>query len=121
MTFRVLVTGSRGWTDWNVLCDALNQAEADAGELITIVHGGCPSGADAMADDWGRIAVRAIERYPAQWSTLGRRAGFVRNAEMVASGPDRCLAFILGGSPGATHCVGLAREAGIPTKVWEQP
>lgn len=115
MTFRVLVTGSRGWADWQLLCLTLNETEREAAEPITIVHGACPSGADRMADDWARIAGRPIERYPAQWDSLGKAAGFIRNGEMVASRPDVCLAFILDGSKGASDCAGKAAAAGVPT------
>lgn len=55
------------------------------------------------------------EVHPADWALDGRRAGLVRNAVMVATRPDLCLAFIHNHSPGATHCATLAERAGIPT------
>jgi hypothetical protein len=119
--FRVLVTGSRTWDDkdfiWNVL-DVLLTELRD----VTIVHGACPKGADAIAQGWvrhklvnGGGQVRA-ERHPADWSTHGKAAGFRRNAEMVSLGADICLAFIRDGSKGATHCAAAAERAGIPVR-----
>lgn len=114
MSVRVLVTGSRNWKDWIVLCKTLNRIDKEGGP-ITVVHGACPTGADRMADDWARQLGRPVERYPAQWKTLGKGAGFIRNREMVESRPDACVAFILDRSKGATHCADLAEKAGIPT------
>ena len=125
---RVLVTGSRDWRDSSAVTVALAAVRADSGPL-TVIHGACPSGADALADRWARTRGAAVERHPANWRPAGRydaRAGFRRNAEMVAAGADLVLAFIgpcrssscprreVHGSHGATHCARLAARAGIP-------
>lgn len=121
---RILVTGSRDWDDMNKVWDAIHEQDPcvehddcfDESHLITIVHGACPTGADAMADLVGREWGVRVERHPARWDELGKRAGFVRNAEMVNLGADVCLAFIKNESRGATHTADLAEKAGIPTR-----
>jgi hypothetical protein len=122
---RVLVTGSRTWTDIDFIEDALDEAWEPITDPLTLVHGAA-WGADAAAHHWaeGLIAVGypiKIETHPADWST-GKGAGPRRNAEMVAAGADLCLAFIRDNSRGATHCAELARKAGIETRVyrWEE-
>jgi acid phosphatase class B len=111
---RVLVTGSRTWTRRYEVVNALCDLHTEYGERLVVVHGDCPRGADAMARVWAdRLHVQQ-EAYPADWSTYGRAAGHRRNAEMIATRPDRVLAFIRDNSPGATGCVELARQAGIP-------
>ena len=121
--FRVLVTGSRTWDDKDFIWNVLDVALAELG-AVTIVHGACPKGADAIAQGWVRHQlvngghVRA-ERHAANWSAYGKAAGFRRNAEMVALGADLALAFIRDGSKGATGCADLAERAGIETRRFE--
>ena len=112
---RVLVTGSRAWSDSAAIEGALDRLHAEHGDRLVIVHGACRWGADVLAERWARRRGVAVERWPADWARLGRRAGMVRNAAMVASGPDLCLAFIRDRSPGASHCAAAAEAAGIPT------
>jgi len=127
--FRVLVTGSRDWPTPGVVWAALNDVQAEVlptGWPLIVVHGACPTGADAHAGQWAAVAaqfttsVRA-EAHPADWrpgGILDRSAGFRRNAAMVALGADACLAFIKDGSRGASHTARLAEAAGIPVRGW---
>ena len=111
---RVLVTGSRCWIDNGTLTAALAALRAEHGPRLLLVHGGCRTGADHLADQWARATGTRVERWPADWST-GRGAGPARNAAMVATRPAACLAFLAGDTPGTTHCANLAERAGIPT------
>jgi hypothetical protein len=111
---RVLITGSRTWTDTATLRAAL--ADAWAAGARVLVSGACPTGADALAEQCWRRWGGQIERHPADWSRHGRAAGFRRNAAMVATRPDLCLAFIHNNSRGASHTAGLAEHTGIPTR-----
>lgn len=115
---RVLITGSRTWQDERQIHTLLDYyLELDGS--ITVVHGDCPLGADRMARNWCEQqdpSVVTEERYPADWDTYGKRAGFLRNALMVDLGADLCLAFIKSGSKGATMCSDLAAKAVIPVK-----
>jgi len=119
---RVLVTGSRDWRDIAKIRTQMHIACARyLPSAIVIVHGGCPRGADRLADVWAKRYGLRTEPHPADWETHGKRAGFIRNAEMVALGADVCLAFIKDGSKGATHTADLAEKAGIPVRRFEEP
>ena len=119
-TYRVLITGSRHWTDEQAIEAALLSATANRpGKSITVVHGGA-SGADRLAgrlaDEWGMN----VEVHPAEWDKHGKAAGPIRNQKMVDLGADVCLAFPMRGSRGTKHCMEAAHRAGIPVHMyWE--
>lgn len=96
---------------------AFDQAIAHLGpyDHYTIISGNCPDGGDQLCEDVARHRGLGLELHPANWEKLGKRAGFVRNAEMVALGADICLAFIHNQSRGASMTAGLAEKAGIET------
>lgn len=125
--------------------EVLEKVGITPGREFVIVHGACPQGADAIAaricqdeaswvDNMGASLVE--EPHPADWDAPCRpqcrhaykiredrrpycsAAGLYRNAHMVNLGADVALAFIKGGSPGASHCARLAEKAGIPTRRW---
>lgn len=125
---RILITGSRDWEDHLTVHEALTETVYQRVPDI-IVHGACPSGADAIASWWVRQYEHiglTEEPHPADWRTHGKAAGFRRNAEMVDAGADVCLAFIRPctkrgcpdpkphGSHGASYTADLAEKAGIP-------
>ena len=111
---RILITGSRDWSDRGMIRMALDQyLHADI-----LVSGACPTGADRICEETWSAWNGLIERHPADWSQ-GKSAGFRRNAHMVSLGADICLAFILNGSKGASMTADLAEKAGIRTIRYE--
>lgn len=121
MTARILVTGSRHLTDFALVSRALQQAAAELGPDTVVVHGAA-RGADMLAHKAARTLDLGVERRPADWENLGRRAGVIRNAEMVRDGADLVLAFLVADLPcrGTRDCMRRAERAGIPVRVFEQ-
>jgi hypothetical protein len=121
-SLRLLVTGSRDWTDRRLLESAL---DGIVQWLFTdvvpiVVHGACETGADAMADEWARSRGYWREPHPVvrehgPWPAAGPR----RNREMVEAGARVCAAFRLHGEPnkGTTDCFKQAIRACIATLV----
>lgn len=114
---RILVTGSRDWTNETVIYKALRQYAGEEDVFVTLVTGACRTGADPIAELFARDFGWNIERYPANWNLYGRAAGPIRNGQMVGMGADICLAFIINNSRGSTGTIDLCRKQGIPVVV----
>ena len=82
---------------------------------------GAARGADALAANAAWRMGLLTEAHAADWEQYGKRAGFVRNAEMAKLGADICLAFPIGESRGTRMMIDLAKKHGIETKVYEEP
>lgn len=115
---RVLICGSRGWTN-----ERLIGAVVAALPPGTVVIHGAARGADSIA---GRAAEQCglpVEQYPAEWRRYGRAAGHRRNTQMLTDGrPDLVIAFRLDGpSKGTDNMIAQARSAGIRVQVVREP
>lgn len=121
---RVLVCGSRTYTEaefdfMGTLMEGLGENYHRFGDPVTIIHGAAP-GADSWANASAEAAPLPIEAYPADWDTYGKRAGYVRNVEMLNAKPDVVIAFVdkpLEESKGTAMMVDLAMKEGVPTYV----
>lgn len=113
--YRVLVTGSRSWTDVTAVdreLGALARRIVQEGRDIVLVHGAA-KGLDMLAAEEARHRGWTVEPHPAEWDRLGSGAGPIRNQEMVDLGADLCLAFPTAKSVGTWDCVRRANAAGI--------
>lgn len=122
MSGRILITGSRDWTDAKTIRGALKDAWHWMGNPrdAVVVHGECHlGGADRIAAEMWASWGFPVEGHPAETGPTGHVLGPKRNAHMVSLGADVCLAFPLPSSRGTKNCMRLAREAGIPVKVYE--
>lgn len=147
--FRLLVTGSRKWDHQQSVEQVLRYYLRHAvhnGYRLVVIEGEAREGADWIANNWARHAVRVgwavtHEPHPAKWSVCSyerctpghqvRRpsgrlycpyAGFARNQQMVDTRPHACVAFWRAGSSGTRDCRARVADAGIPelTLYWGQ-
>ena len=123
---RIIVTGSRDFTDDDLVNEALSdlfERYIDHSEFV-LVHGGA-RGADTLASLWAshlkKYGVRE-EAHHADWGLHGRAAGPIRNKAMVDKGADLVVAFYKAGSGnvGTKNCVAQAVLAGIPVEEYTQ-
>lgn len=112
---RLLITGSRDWKDRYAIAEAISEVAVDPREW-TLVSGACPTGADRICEEVAHSLGMTVEIHPADWKTHGKRAGYIRNAEMVKRGADICLAFIKEESRGATMTADLAEKSDIQVR-----
>ncbi len=109
---RVIVCGSRDWTNREAIADRLFDLPTDS----VIVHGAA-KGADKIAGQEAEKLGLLVEQHPADWDYYGKRAGFVRNERMAVIGADLCIAFWDGRSKGTAMMVDLADKYGIPLEL----
>ena len=129
--FRLLVAGGRDFydykyidevlTDWyvNDFSEIENHTDLEPG--ITVVHGD-GNGVDRIAAMWAAYNNLGVEAHPAKWSSLGYRAGSIRNQEMIQSGVNYAILFP--GSKGTANMQNQLIEAhidfffAVPNKVY---
>ena len=109
---KVLITGSRHWSDKEAIERAIARANPN-----TIIEGGAP-GADAIAKEYAQKKSIKVIEVKADWDKYGKRAGPMRNSAMIAMKPDLVLAFSndLSNDKGTRDTVNKATKKGI--KVW---
>ena len=117
MNERIIVCGSRGWTDRKRIADRL----FDCPVTSTIVCGynperDTPKGADRLAYQEAQKLGLLVEPHPAEWEKYGKSAGFRRNEEMAGLGAILCIAFWDGRSNGTKDMMERAERYGIPVE-----
>ncbi len=108
---RVLVCGGRDLEDTVLAFEVLDRLHGE--RRFTVLIEGDARGADRIAGTWADA--RGIEHrvFPADWRRLGRKAGPIRNLQMLQEGkPDLVVAFP--GGRGTAHMARCAGEAGVP-------
>lgn len=119
MSFRIIVTGSRNWTDEAAVELMLRDSMGIDGDTV-VVQGGA-AGADEIAARVARKFGWQVETFAADWGNEGKAAGPRRNRRMLDAGADVVVGFPIGGratSPGTWDCLEAAAERGIPLMVY---
>lgn len=112
---KVIIAGSReGFTISDV-----REAVIYSGFNITEVVSGTARGVDRLGEEFAKEVGIPIMCMPADWDGLGKRAGYVRNAEM-AEYADAAIILIYNNSKGSTHMLNLANKKGIPVHLVEK-
>jgi hypothetical protein len=112
--FKVIVAGSRGFNDYELLNTKLNKLLINKTD-IEIVSGEA-KGADTLGEKYAKEHNHQIKKFPANWSEYGKRAGYIRNEEMAKYG-DACVVFWDGQSKGSKHMIDLATKHGLEIKI----
>jgi hypothetical protein len=111
MGLRVLVCGSRFYTDYRKVLEQLKRLDVGL-----VIAGGC-RGADYLAVKAARECGLSYVEFPADWQKFGKAAGPIRNAKMLKEGkPDFVLVFHpdIASSKGSKHMLSLVKKARVP-------
>lgn len=122
---RILVCGSRDWTDsapiHRELLSILDKPLSNGEVKHTLIHGAA-RGADTLAGMLGHQLGFFVRVYPARWDIHGKSAGPIRNRLMLMDGkPDMILAFTThyDTSRGTKNMCEQARGANLPVFVFD--
>lgn len=108
----VLVCGGREYNDAQTFGRVMYEQVLAKYQSPHIIAGGA-RGADTLARDWAKSWRLEYTEYPADWERYGKRAGMIRNKQMLGDGqPDLVVAFP--GGVGTAMMIRIAREAGVP-------
>lgn len=114
---KLLVCGGRDYDDRKAVFAALDRVHRERG--IDLVIHGAASGADRLAGSWADVNYVRVAPYPVlpkEWQTSGKKAGPLRNKQMLEwEKPDGVVAFP--GGRGTADMIRQAKRAGVP--VWE--
>jgi hypothetical protein len=111
---RIAIVGSKSFTRPELVMEYVRRLPSGA----VIVSGGAP-GVDSAAEVAAQGSGRAVLVFDADWQKHGRRAGPLRNAQIVENA-DRVVAFWNGRSRGTLNTVVLATEAGLPVEIFDE-
>jgi hypothetical protein len=125
-----MITGGRDYTNRARVYQILDAAVDRLG-LTELIHGDCPTGADALGKEWAIERGIGQRKMPADWDDLSQpdariktradgkqydaNAGHRRNQKMVDLRPDHVIGFL--GGPGTRDALKRARKAGIEPKL----
>lgn len=108
---RVLVCGGRLYQDYARVTEELQ----DLGHISLLIHGGA-RGADSCGAKYANAHGIPVREFRANWDRYGKRAGPIRNQEMLREGaPDFVVAFP--GGEGTKDMIKRVQKAGIQMRI----
>ncbi len=109
---KVIIAGSRTFTDYQFLCQVL---APDRHHITQVLTGG-ERGAELLGYRWAWKHAIKHQRCRADWERFGKAAGVRRNHQMAQAG-DVFVVFGYTTSPGTAHLIQCMRKLGKPVVV----
>lgn len=111
---KVIIAGGRDFNDYDFLCRKVDKILSRQIEIEIV--SGVAKGADKLGERYAEEHGYPIKRFPADWGTFKKQAGYIRNEEM-ARYADALIAFWDGRSSGTQHMIIIAEERGLLTRI----
>lgn len=118
---RLIIAGSRDFNDFSLLETSVNNILRNKCGPIQIISG-TAMGADSLGELYAQKYNYEVVRFPADWNRYGKRAGYLRNAEMARysimdESSGVLIAFWDGESRGTQHMINLAQQYGLEVHI----
>jgi hypothetical protein len=111
---KIVGAGSREWTDAGHVYRVLAEYASES----PIVAHGTARGADRLIDQAALALGYQVLPFAAHWSRYGKRAGIIRNREMLDTvHPDLVIVFWDGKSRGTADLLAAAYDRYIPCRI----
>ena len=78
ISFKIIVAGSRGITDYALVEKAIKLSNFQISEVVS----GKAAGVDTLGELYAKNNNIPITHFPANWDKFGKSAGYLRNVEM---------------------------------------
>jgi hypothetical protein len=115
--FRVVIAGSRSFSDYDSLktiCDKVLSNKSIDHQIVIV--SGMAIGADILGKRYGEERGYEVMEFPADWKTYGKRAGIIRNQQMLDHA-DAVICFWDSKSNGTKHMMTIAQMHSKPLRV----
>ena len=107
----IIVCGGRDYHDQALVTEVLDRLHAE--RPIDWLRQGGATGADQLAHQWARSHHVNVETHNADWKSYGKRAGPLRNAQMLSDEPRPSLVVAFPGGRGTDDMCRQAKAAGV--------
>ncbi len=120
---KIIIAGGRdcpkSYDDFetDVVFALLDQPLYHSEGITEVIHGCCPTGADALAQEFIEQYDLTATHFPANWHLHGRKAGPIRNSKMANTRADLLIAFWDGESRGTADIIRKCELNNIKTVI----
>lgn len=113
----LIIAGGRDFDDYALLDKSLTWFLQNVDRPTLTIFSGKAKGADYLGELWAASQQIAVRLFPADWDTHGKKAGILRNQEMIDAGATHLVAFWDKKSKGTSSMISLAKKAGMQVRV----
>jgi hypothetical protein len=113
---KVLICGSRNLLGQQIYRKVFDELDKEDKDQLEILSGGA-AGPDSYAFEWAMLHDIPVNIFMPDWNKYGKKAGMLRNVEMLQEKPDLVIAFTRDFiSPCTAHMMQISFEACIPVR-----
>ena len=113
---KLIIAGGRTFNARRFFNRCIEKALINTDKREVIIISGCAKGADTLGMLYAHKHNMELWKYPADWNTHGKSAGYIRNSEM-ADNATHLIAFWDGKSKGTKHMIDLAKKKNLTVKI----